>query len=72
MKIKFWLWLLLILCGSSSLIVCSHEDGLPDPPIQELVPCNPDAGDGDPLACPAAMDASVDAGADAGADAGGG
>lgn len=32
---------------------CSREDGLPDPPVRSLVPCVPDAGEDDPLACPA-------------------
>jgi hypothetical protein len=29
---------------------CSREDGLPDPPLQMLVPCDPTAGS--PIACP--------------------
>jgi hypothetical protein len=39
---------------------CNKEDGEPDPPVHELVPCHPDAGSDDPLACP-----PVDAGGDA-------
>jgi len=39
---------------------CQREDGQPDPPVQALVPCDPAAGSGDPLACPPA-DAQVDA-----------
>lgn len=61
---------LLFACG---LLYCTREDGLPDPPAQQLVPCDPDAGQSDPLACPIApvdSDASPpDAGAELGADA---
>lgn len=44
------------------LAACTREDGQPDPPVQVLVPCDPAAPDGDPLACPvdAGVDASVD------------
>jgi hypothetical protein len=38
---------------------CSREDGLPDPPIQQLVPCDPSATPGSPLACPAVADAGA-------------
>ena len=31
---------------------CANENGEPDPPVRGLVPCNPDAGSGDPEACP--------------------
>ncbi len=31
---------------------CSREDGLPDPPLQVLVPCDLAAAAGDPRACP--------------------
>jgi len=41
---------LLVVYAASS---CQREDGLPDPPLRTLVPCNPDAGEDDPLACPA-------------------
>ncbi|HEX4458248.1 MAG TPA: hypothetical protein VIA18_09785 [Polyangia bacterium] len=34
-------------CGLSG---CSREDGLPDPPLQMLVPCDPTPGS--PIACP--------------------
>jgi hypothetical protein len=46
---------------------CSREDGQPDPPTQVLVPCDPRAADGDPLACPpdAAVDAAIDGPVDA-------
>lgn len=43
------------------LIACQREDGLPDPPPRELVPCVPDAGAGDPLSCPPLEDAGVSA-----------
>ena len=52
----------------SSLGFCTREDGLPDPPRRELVPCRADAAADDPLACPATSDdsgaaeAAVDAG----------
>ncbi len=32
---------------------CARDDGAPDPAPRELVPCEADAGPGDPLACPA-------------------
>lgn len=35
-----------------ALTACTREDGLPDPPVRALVPCVPDAGEDDPLACP--------------------
>lgn len=58
----------LLLIGS--LGFCTREDGLPDPPAQQLVPCEPDAGADDPLVCPArdALPPSADAGADASSD----
>jgi hypothetical protein len=43
-----------------ALATCTREDGTPDPPVQQLVPCHPDAGAGDPLACPP-RDGGVDA-----------
>ncbi len=45
---------------------CQREDGLPDPPLRTLVPCLPDAGPDDPLACPppAEVDADVEDAAD--------
>jgi hypothetical protein len=42
-----------------ALTACTREDGEPDPPVQVLVPCDPAAPAGDPLACP--VDAGVDA-----------
>jgi len=42
------------------LTTCSRDDREPDPPTQVLVPCDPAAADGDPLACPA-DDAGIDA-----------
>jgi hypothetical protein len=47
--------LLVIACAR-----CANEDGEPDPPVRGLVPCNPDAGSGDPEACPP-RDAGIDA-----------
>ena len=38
---------------------CTREDGLPDPPIQQLVPCDPSAPPDSPLACPALLDAGA-------------
>jgi hypothetical protein len=51
----------IVVAALLSLVVaaCTREDGTPDPPVQTLVPCNPDAGVGDPLACPP-RDAGVD------------
>jgi hypothetical protein len=46
-----------------ALAACTREDGEPDPPIQVLVPCDPAAPAGGPLACP--VDAGVDAVVDA-------
>jgi hypothetical protein len=43
-----------------AVYACTQEDGEPDPPTQHLVPCHPDAGSDDPLACPPAVDAGVD------------
>lgn len=45
-----------LLCAG--LLCCTREDGLPDPPLRQLVPCAPDSGSGDPLTC--AKDAEVD------------
>ena len=42
------------------LAACQREDGLPDPPLRSLVPCVPDAAEGDPLACPPVVDMAVD------------
>jgi hypothetical protein len=44
--------LILPLFAALSLSGCTREDGLPDPPARQLVPCQPDAGAGGPLACP--------------------
>ena len=47
------LWLsVFVALGGAALNACSREDGQPDPPPQVLVPCDRDAGEGDPLACP--------------------
>jgi len=64
MKTKLGLfWWLLLACGASTLVVCSREDGRPNPPLQELVPCDPEAGADEPLACPAfATDSAADLG----------
>lgn len=53
-----------IVLGLGLVATCAREDGEPDPPVQQLVPCHPDAGPGDPLACPT-PDAGLDAGVDA-------
>jgi hypothetical protein len=45
-----------------SLGYCTREDGLPDPPPQQLLPCQPDAGSEEPLACPPPLDSGVAAG----------
>ena len=58
---------LLLLCG---LGFCTREDGLPDPPRQELVPCRADAADDDPLACPATEEGDTDADTQPEVDAG--
>lgn len=50
-RFMLFLTLVLLVCG---LGFCTREDGLPDPPVQQLVPCDPDAGQDDPLVCPAA------------------
>jgi hypothetical protein len=50
-----------------ALATCARENGLPEPEPQVLVPCDPDASEDDPLACP--PDAGVDAGIDAAVDA---
>lgn len=61
--------LLLLVCG---LGFCTREDGLPDPPAQQLVPCDRDAGADDPLVCPeGSSDGDMPAPADQ-ADAGSG
>ncbi|HUJ59121.1 MAG TPA: hypothetical protein VLX92_11535 [Kofleriaceae bacterium] len=52
--------ILLALVLAALVATCTREDGEPDPPVRQLVPCNPDAGAGDPLACPP-IDAGVDA-----------
>jgi len=38
---------------------CTREDGPPDPPVQQLVPCDPSAAAASPLACPAGLDAGA-------------
>ncbi len=53
----------------SVLLFCTREDGLPDAPLRQLVPCDRDAGSDDPLACPpASEDAESSEPADAGGD----
>lgn len=44
----------------ATLATCARDDGEPDPPVRSLVPCHPDAGADDPLACPPPGDAGVD------------
>jgi hypothetical protein len=51
---------LIVLALLIAIATCTKDDGEPDPPIRELVPCHPDAGNDDPLVCPP-TDASVDA-----------
>jgi hypothetical protein len=60
--------LVLLLLATALTATCARETGEPDPPQQVLVPCDPSAPDGDPLACPPA-DAGVDAPPDARRDA---
>ncbi len=60
--------LAMILCTAllcAGLLFCTREDGLPDPPLRQLVPCAPDAGSDDPLACPAEEDGGSAASPDA-------
>jgi hypothetical protein len=52
MKTTLVILLALWLAAGLALVSCTREDGLPDPPPQTLVPCDPDAGAGAPLACP--------------------
>jgi hypothetical protein len=68
---KRHLVLAVLVAALAALATCSREDGQPDPPTQVLVPCDPRAADGDPLACPpdAAIDAAIDAPVDAPTDA---
>ena len=68
---KRHLVLAVLVAALAVLATCDREDGQPDPPTQVLVPCDPKATDGDPLACPpdASVDAAVDAPIDAAADA---
>jgi hypothetical protein len=48
------------LVAIAALINCAREDGEPDPKTQVLLPCDPQAPVGDPLACPpGAIDAGV-------------
>lgn len=54
-RLMLFLALVLLVCG---LGFCTREDGLPDPPVQQLVPCDPDAGPDDPLVCPTAGSAA--------------
>lgn len=66
MKRHLLLAVLVAATALGMLATCDREDGQPDPPTQVLVPCDPKAPDGDPLACP--PDAAIDAPADAAAD----
>jgi hypothetical protein len=50
------------------LFACSRDDGFPDPPVQVLVPCNPDASADDPLACPPLSTDDGGLGGDSGSD----
>jgi hypothetical protein len=43
---------LVILALLIAIATCTKDDGEPDPPVRGLVPCHPDAGIDDPLACP--------------------
>jgi hypothetical protein len=52
---------LVILAILIAIATCTKDDGEPDPPVRGLVPCHPDAGSDDPLACPPPVDAGVDA-----------
>jgi hypothetical protein len=56
---------LAILVALVSSATCARESGEPEPEPQVLVPCDPQAADDDPLACPPAPDAGVDAAVDA-------
>lgn len=57
----------LLAVGLYGIGACTREDGLPNPPVRALVPCERDAAAEDPLACPESetTDAAVvDAGTD--------
>ncbi len=61
---------ILALCLACGALYCDREDGLPDPPVRALVPCDPKAPPGDSTACPdLAAPADMDGGpiADGGA-----
>lgn len=45
-------------------IHCDREDGLPDPPLQMLVPCDPSAAPDSPSACPPDAAVPVDGSGD--------
>lgn len=64
-RLRLVILTVLLACG---LLYCTREDGLPDPPLQELVPCDPDAGASDPLTCPAAPADAAASPLDAGPD----
>ena len=51
-------------CALAAAAGCHREDGLPYPPTQQLVPCDPSAASDSPLGCPPDAAAPVDAGAD--------
>jgi hypothetical protein len=55
------LWLLVSI-SAFGLCGCGSDDGLPDPPLQMLVPCDPTPDS--PIACPPDAAAIVDAGSD--------
>jgi hypothetical protein len=46
----FYLVVGLAVVTALGLSGCSREDGLPDPPLQMLVPCDPTPGS--PIECP--------------------
>ncbi|HEY2747038.1 MAG TPA: hypothetical protein VGL86_20590 [Polyangia bacterium] len=56
---RFGVVLALALAVAAIAVGCTREDGLPDPPVQQLVPCDPAAASGSPLACPPTVDAGA-------------
>ena len=57
MTLRIAIAVALAFCVAAITASCTREDGLPDPPVQQLVPCDPAAAPGSPLACPAPLDA---------------
>lgn len=49
-----------LLALTYALVACQREDGLPDPPLRTLVPCDADAGADEPLVCPPPEDAGTE------------